>query len=316
MCGTCFAQALSKFLEATKDLKTLLEIDPNNSVAQQELADVKQLWTKKLRELQQQKGSGAKVAPGSQKTKSGKTGGSSRKKSGQRKSSKDTVRTNPLAELQKKKNELERLLQEAAKFKEEPKKQQANPPSQMRKDELDKLLKEARAKTKVAETKDVETRAPEMSGAASPHQPPSTSTPTTTPTEAKVEENGSDIITKEKSESGNQLKAGKTTYYRGKSKFKAEKGPKTTTRESEARPSSPGELGKEEPANKSKRKKIIVEEGPESENEEIVAVPTPAASNSQQGTSTGSTQYQAAANEDVNPVTTVPTVKSKERLVS
>lgn len=316
-----FSQALSKFLEATKDLKTLLEIDPNNSVAQQELADVKQLWTKKLRELQQQKGSAGKAATGSQKTKSGKTGGSSKKKSGQRKSSKDTVRTNPLAELQKKKNELERLLQEAAKLQEEPKKQQANPPSQMRKNELDKLLKEAKAKTKAAETKAAETRAPEttrapeMSGAASPHQTPPTSTPTTTPAEAQVEDKSSDIITKEKGESGDHLKAGKTTYYKGKSKLKAEKGPKTT-RESEARPSSPNELGKEEPANKSKRKKIIVEEGPESEDEEVAAVPTPAASNSQQGTSTSSTQHQAAADEDVKPATTVPTAKAKERLVS
>ena len=154
-----------------------------------------------------------------------------------------------------------------------------------------------------------------MSAAAASRQPTPTSTPTTTPTGAQVEEKSSDIITKEKSESGDHLKAGKTTYYKGKSKVKVEKGPKTAPHESQARPSSPSEAGKEESANKSKRKKIIVEEGPESEDE-VVPEPMPAASNSQQGTSTSSTQHQAAADEDVKPMTAVPTAKAKERLVS
>ena len=86
----------------------------------------------------------AKAAPGAHKTKAGKVGGTSRKKSsGQRKSSmkemKEAMRNNPTAELQKTKNELERLLkettklQEAARFSRDKPKKPANPmPSQTR----------------------------------------------------------------------------------------------------------------------------------------------------------------------------------------
>ena len=305
----CFPlQSLSKFLEATKDLKTLLEVDPNNSVAQQELTEVKQLWTKKLREIQQQKENAAKAAPSSQKSKSGKSGGSSKKKSGQRKTPKDPIRTNPIAEFQRSTHELERLLQE---FK-EPKKQQPNPPSQARKNELDKLVKESKHKTKAPVSKAAETKAPDATRAAAPSQPP-----TATPTEAQVQvkENRSDIITKETSESGDHLTASKTTYYTGSSKFEAEVASKTTPSKSGtptegARPPTSSVAGKEKPAIENERKKIIIEEGPESEAEEES---TPAAPGTQPSTSP---QEQTAASQDVKPAAAVLTTKAKERLVS
>ena len=108
----------------------------NNSVAQQEFEEVKQLWAKKLREIQLQKET-AKAAPGAHKKKAGKVGTSRKKSSGQRKLSmkemKEVMRNNPIAELQKTKNDLERLLkeatklQEAARFSRDEPKKPANP---------------------------------------------------------------------------------------------------------------------------------------------------------------------------------------------
>ena len=46
------SQALKQYSEAARDLKTLLDIEPTNSVASKELDVVKQLWEKELRELQ------------------------------------------------------------------------------------------------------------------------------------------------------------------------------------------------------------------------------------------------------------------------
>ena len=289
-------QALSKYMEATKDLKILLEVDPNNSAARQEFNEVKQLWEKKLREIQLQQKT-AKATPTSQKTKSGKSGGSSKKKSSQKKSSKDSVRSNPVAELQKTKSELEKLLQETTKLKEESKKQ-AEQPNQMRKSELEKLIKETKAKAKAA---------------ASDQPPP---TPTATSSKVQGQEKSPDIVTKEKSESEDHLTASKTTYYKekGKEEKDAETSPSKTDvpLSEEAGLSSPSE-GKEESAGGSKRKRIVIEEGPESDEDE--AEPTPAQT-TQQSTDTISNQQQTEeASQDVKQPT-LPATKAKEKLVS
>ena len=174
-------------MEAIIDLKTLLEVNPNNSAARQGFNEVKQLWEKKLRGIHLLQKT-AKATPTSQKTKSDKSGGSS-KKSSQKKSSKDSVRSNPVVKLQKTRSELEKLLQETTKLKEESKKQ-AEQPNQMRKSELEELSKETKAKAR----------------AAASDQPP----PTPTATSSKVQglEKSPDIVTKEKSESEDHFVVG------------------------------------------------------------------------------------------------------------
>ena len=350
-------------MEATKDLKTLLVVDPNNSVAQQEFEEVKQLWAKKLREIQLQKET-AKAAPGAHKTKAGKVGGTSRKKSsGQRKSSmkemKEAMRNNPIAELQKTKNELERLLkettklQEAAKFgREEPKKPTNPTPSQLRKSELDKLIKESKAKTKAnsegrgPQVKTGETRAARGAGtrgakartrAGSSDQSQAAASPG--PMEAQVgQEKMSGIFTKEKNDNEDHLTASKTTYYKEERGVANGAGTTLPTTEvpfsEEIRPSSlSSSVGKEDEKDElltgeSKRKKVVVEEGSESDEEEEKEVESEAAppTADQQDradkdrTDSSSTQRPTVTNQDAQEKTPAasasPSTKAKERLVS
>ena len=72
-CYFLHAQALGKYGESMKDLKQLLELDGENTVAKGEYAAVKQLWEKELRQLQDK----------NQKQKEKKSSHLSRKKSGQ-----------------------------------------------------------------------------------------------------------------------------------------------------------------------------------------------------------------------------------------
>lgn len=43
---------MERYADATKDLKQLLKVDPENTAGKTEFAEVKQLWEKQLRELQ------------------------------------------------------------------------------------------------------------------------------------------------------------------------------------------------------------------------------------------------------------------------
>ena len=96
-------QALKRYSEAAKDLKTLLDIDPKNSAAKKELAAVKDLWGKELREIQSkqqdaprsgQRGQrpGVKSPSGSGKrSPGGQRGNGKRQQSGSRKSTFDNL---------------------------------------------------------------------------------------------------------------------------------------------------------------------------------------------------------------------------------
>lgn len=359
-------------MEATKDLKTLLEVDQGNSVAQQEFEEVKQLWTKKLREIQLQKET-AKAAPGAHKTKAGKVGGTSRKKSsGQRKSSmkemKEAMKNNPIAELQKTKNELERLLKETTKLQEaarlDPKKPTNPTPSQMRKSELDKLIKESKAKTKAnSEAKVSEGKAPQAAkggetratrgagsrggkgrarGSISDQSQAATTATPSGPTEVQMgQEKMSGIFTKEKSDTEGHLTASKITYYKEEKSKKEERGvatPPTTevplSKEEARQPSLSSSVGKEkeknEPNGENKRKKVVIEEGSESDEEEgeegeekgVESEAAPATITTNKVTADSSSVRQGAmTNQDVQekpPAATAasPSAKAKERLVS
>ena len=52
-----------RYGEAVKDLKMLLDLDPENAIAKKEFAEVKQLWEKELRELQSTKTGGGSTSP-------------------------------------------------------------------------------------------------------------------------------------------------------------------------------------------------------------------------------------------------------------
>ena len=112
------------------------------------------------------------------------------------------------------------------------------------------------------------------------------------------------------------MTASKTTYYKekGKEEKDAETSPSKTDvpLSEEAGLSSPSE-GKEESAGGSKRKRIVIEEGPESDEDE--AEPTPAQT-TQQSTDTISNQQQTeeASQDEKQP--TLPATKAKEKLVS
>lgn len=66
-------QAMDKYAESMKDLKQLLELDNENSVAKTEFSAVKQMWEKQLRQLQEknEKVKGNKPSPGKKKSSSG-----------------------------------------------------------------------------------------------------------------------------------------------------------------------------------------------------------------------------------------------------
>lgn len=333
-------------MEATKDLKNLLEIDPNNSIAQQEFDEVKQLWAKKLREIQLQKETTKVTPPGMHKTKS-KVGGTSRKKSsGQRKSSmkemKEAMRNNPMAELQRTKYELEKLLkqtsklQEAAKF-ESPLKKPVNP-SQTRRSELEKLIKESKTKTKTnsetkaSDGKEAKAGAPRASGsrgagtrggkarvrASSSDQSQTPATPTET---RAGEETMPDVFVTEKNGSEGHLTASKTTYYKGQ---KARDMEDSLLAVNEVTPrASPLSS---EPADENKRKKVVIEEGSESdeeEEEEEVKSETATRQDESTANSSSARQLPTVVSQDLRekpPVAvaspTATTTKAKERLVS
>ena len=82
-----YTQALEKFSESMKDLKKLLSLDADNSAAKGEYAEVKHLWEKQLRKIQQQQQrQGGKQTSGSKKKQSSqqqktKSGGGGKEKS-------------------------------------------------------------------------------------------------------------------------------------------------------------------------------------------------------------------------------------------
>ena len=219
--------------------------------------------------------------------------------------------------------------------------------NQTRRSELEKLIKEAKAKintnieTKASDgkeakagassrasgsrTRGAKTRARASSSDQSQTPSSDQSHTPATPTETQAgEETMPDVLVTEKNGSEGHLTASKTTYYKGESEKEGnmEDGSCAANEVAPQASPLPGE-----PAGENKRKKVVIEEGSESDDEEEEVVKSETATR-QDGTdetavnSSSTRQQPTVVGQGLldKPPSAVasptPTAKAKERLVS